>query len=200
MNRTKQINLNELEQEWRKSLPRLSDKESLAIFPEAKQTIVEKLKELEEIQKEIIEVIKKKLTIIKYRSDPENQWFWKEVVKVWEGQDLLEVDRQITRLKRLAYISKSKTSKKGITDEMIQQALVVPIESIASQHIQLRKGGKYYVGLCPFHNEKNPSFYIYPDTNSFYCYGCQKGGNIINFVELLYDFSFKETIRFLLNY
>ena len=46
------------------------------------------------------------------------------------------------------------------------------IEEVIGQYVQLRRRGRTLSGLCPFHNEKTPSFVVYPDTQSFYCFGC----------------------------
>ena len=56
------------------------------------------------------------------------------------------------------------------------------IEDVAASYVNLRRRGKNLVGLCPFHNEKTPSFCIYPENNSFFCFGCNKGGDVISFV------------------
>ncbi|MCK4251309.1 DNA primase [candidate division WOR-3 bacterium] len=56
------------------------------------------------------------------------------------------------------------------------------IVAIISQYIRLRKVGKNYRALCPFHTEKDPSFYVNPDKGIFYCFGCKKGGNAITFL------------------
>ena len=189
-----------LEKEWKASLPRFTDKELLEIFPEAKQIIPEKIKEWEEKRTEVVDAIRRKLTLIKYEIDDEfSRWFWREWVKVNEGEELLKIDGHIARLKRLITVAQGWKPKGRITEEKIQKALSIPIESIAAQYIKLKKRGKALVGLCPFHPEKRPSFYIYSETNSFYCYGCQKGGNVINFVEDFYNLSFKEAVEFLLN-
>jgi hypothetical protein len=188
----------QLEKQWRQSQTQFSDKELLIIFPEAKEVIPEKIKEWEERRVKIIETIKQKLSLIKKKtSDGFSYWFWREWVKVNEGTEALKIERHIARLNRLLNISRDQNSKKQITQEAIQEALRVPIEDIASQHTKLRKSGKNLVGLCPLHNEKHPSFYIYPETNSFFCYGCKKGGNVINFVKLLYGYSFGEAVKWL---
>jgi hypothetical protein len=187
----------ELEREWQKSQPKLTEMECLDIFPEAKEVIPEKIREWEEKKDKVAEIIKRKLILIRKKtSDQFSRWFWREWVKVNEGEILLEIDRQIARLKTRLLLSKGET-KRGITEEMIQRALSVPIEIIASLHTKLRKVGKNLVGLCPFHQERNPSFYIYPETNSFWCYGCQRGGDVIKLVELVQGYSFKEAVRYL---
>jgi len=58
----------------------------------------------------------------------------------------------------------------------------VDIVALISQYIQLKKVGKNFRALCPFHSEKEPSFYVSPDKGIFYCFGCKKGGNAINFL------------------
>ena len=50
------------------------------------------------------------------------------------------------------------------------------IEQVIGRYVQLRRRGKNLTGLCPFHSEKTPSFTVYPDTQSFYCFGCGAGG------------------------
>ena len=59
------------------------------------------------------------------------------------------------------------------------------IEDIVSTYVSLRKRGNTSVGLCPFHNEKTPSFTVYNDTQSFYCFGCGAGGDAIGFIKKL---------------
>lgn len=68
---------------------------------------------------------------------------------------------------------------------------------IASNYVVLKRSGKNLVGLCPFHSEKTPSFNIYPDNGSFYCFGCGVGGDIITFVRRIENLDYMEAIRFL---
>ena len=53
------------------------------------------------------------------------------------------------------------------------------------------------MGLCPFHNEKTPSFCVYPENNSFFCFGCNKGGDVIAFIMGVENLDFTEAVRFL---
>ena len=71
----------------------------------------------------------------------------------------------------------------------------LPIESYISRYVSLKKQGKTWKGLCPFHNEKTPSFVVNPEKNMFYCFGCQKGGDIFRFVMDYESLSFKQALE-----
>lgn len=72
-----------------------------------------------------------------------------------------------------------------------------PIDEIASSYVNLKRRGKNLLGLCPFHNEKTPSFNIYPENNSFYCFGCNKGGSVFQFVMGVENLAFTDAVRWL---
>lgn len=71
------------------------------------------------------------------------------------------------------------------------------IEDVVSSYIALRTRGRTRVGLCPFHGEKTPSFTVYPENNSFYCFGCGAGGDVITFVKKIEHLDYMDAIRFL---
>lgn len=71
------------------------------------------------------------------------------------------------------------------------------IVSIISEYIDLKKTGSNYLGLCPFHNEKTPSFTVSPSKEIFHCFGCGEGGDVIGFVMKKEGLSYPEAIRFL---
>lgn len=71
------------------------------------------------------------------------------------------------------------------------------IESLVSSYVQLKRRGRNLIGLCPFHNERTPSFNVYPDSNSFYCFGCGVGGDIITFTQRIENLDYIEAIKFL---
>ena len=71
------------------------------------------------------------------------------------------------------------------------------IEQTISSYVQLKRRGKNLVGLCPFHNEKTPSFTVYPDSQSYFCFGCGAGGEVINFIRRAENLDFYEAVRFL---
>ena len=71
------------------------------------------------------------------------------------------------------------------------------VESVISSYVVLKRQGKILKGLCPFHNEKTPSFTVYPDTKSFYCFGCGAGGEVITFIRRIENLDYIEAVRFL---
>ncbi len=70
------------------------------------------------------------------------------------------------------------------------------IEEVVSSYVPLKRAGKNLKGLCPFHSEKTPSFTVYPDTNSFYCFGCGKGGDPITFIKEIEHLEYTESLKF----
>ena len=71
------------------------------------------------------------------------------------------------------------------------------IESIISPYVTLKRAGRNLKGLCPFHNEKTPSFTVYPENGSFYCFGCGAGGDIFTFTRLIENLDYIEAVRLL---
>lgn len=72
-----------------------------------------------------------------------------------------------------------------------------PIEEVISSYVVLKKAGSTYKGLCPFHNERTPSFTVYPNTNSFYCFGCQNGGDAVTFIKNAENLDYMEAVKLL---
>ena len=69
------------------------------------------------------------------------------------------------------------------------------IVEFIGQYVQLKKsGGHNYTGLCPFHNEKTPSFSVAEDKQFYYCFGCGRGGNVFRFIEEMEGLSFGESV------
>lgn len=71
----------------------------------------------------------------------------------------------------------------------------IDIEDVISSYVNLKSRGKTLVGLCPFHNEKTPSFTVYPESRSFYCFGCGAGGDIISFVRRMDNLDYVEAVK-----
>ena len=71
------------------------------------------------------------------------------------------------------------------------------IVDLVGSYVQLKRKGRLYGGLCPFHSEKTPSFYVYPDTQSFYCFGCGAGGDAISFAKKINSIDYGEAVKML---
>ena len=71
------------------------------------------------------------------------------------------------------------------------------IESVISSYVQLKRRGRILVGLCPFHSEKTGSFTVYPENQSFYCFGCGAGGDAIGFIRRIENLEYVEAIKLL---
>ena len=71
------------------------------------------------------------------------------------------------------------------------------IVDVISQYVVLKRSGRNFFGLCPFHKEKSPSFSVSPDKQIFHCFGCGVGGNVIHFISKIENIDFKETLEFL---
>ena len=69
------------------------------------------------------------------------------------------------------------------------------IVDVVGQYVSLKRTGANYVGLCPFHNEKSPSFSVSPSKQMFYCFGCRVGGNVFSFLMKYDNLTFGESVR-----
>jgi len=78
--------------------------------------------------------------------------------------------------------------------ELVQRSDIV---DVVQSYVQLRHRGRTHTGLCPFHNEKTPSFVVYPETQSFYCFGCGAGGDVITFIKKINNVDYIEAVKFL---
>ncbi len=71
------------------------------------------------------------------------------------------------------------------------------IESVVSSYVNIKRGGRNPKGLCPFHNEKTPSFTLYPENGSFYCFGCGAGGDVIRFIRMIENLDYIDAVKLL---
>src|SRR6187397_712487 len=84
----------------------------------------------------------------------------------------------------------------GILDEDVARVReVTDIVALASEHIALKRVGRRFSGLCPFHSEKSPSFSINPEMGVYYCFGCQKSGDAITFIREIEHLDFVEAVE-----
>lgn len=85
-----------------------------------------------------------------------------------------------------------------IPDEKVDEIRsTVDIVDVVSDYVRLKRSGQSYKGLCPFHDENTPSFHVNPDDNLYYCFGCQKGGDVFSFVQEMEGVGFLESARWL---
>ena len=84
------------------------------------------------------------------------------------------------------------------TDDIIEEVRMKnDIVDVVSQYVKLTRRGSTYFGLCPFHNEKTPSFSVTPSKQMYYCFGCGAGGNVFNFVMEYENYTFGEALQHL---
>ena len=79
-------------------------------------------------------------------------------------------------------------------DDLRLQANIV---QVVQEYVSLKRAGRVYKGLCPFHGEKTPSFQVDPEKAFFYCFGCQRGGDVFKFIELQENLGFADAVRLL---
>ena len=83
-------------------------------------------------------------------------------------------------------------------DDAVQQVRArVDLADVVAEHVRLTKRGRDLYGLCPFHDEKTPSFHVTPQMQSWYCFGCQEGGDVFDFVEKIEKVQFRDALRLL---
>ena len=87
-----------------------------------------------------------------------------------------------------------------IDKETVNQIIeTAEMTAVIQDFVNLKKRGPNYLGLCPFHNEKTPSFSVSPSKGIFKCFGCGEGGNAINFIMKHEHLSYTESLRYLAN-
>ncbi len=85
-----------------------------------------------------------------------------------------------------------------LSDQFLQELKYrSDIEQVVGSYVNLRRRGRTLLGLCPFHSEKSPSFTVYPENQSFYCFGCGAGGDVISFIRRIENLDYMEAVRLL---
>lgn len=83
-------------------------------------------------------------------------------------------------------------------DEVVEEVRMKnDIVDVVSGYVKIQKKGSSYFGLCPFHNEKSPSFSVSASKQMYYCFGCGAGGNVFTFIMEYENYTFQEAIKFL---
>jgi len=124
--------------------------------------------------------------------DEEVKWIYKELDSI-RRKEIVEQRNRV--IKRIVAYQQYKYSPKigGVTDEMIARAKETPLVELVQEHgIKVFKDGK---ALCPFHNERSPSFHINRKKNYFKCFGCSEGGDSITFYMKMNKVGFIDAVR-----
>ena len=119
-----------------------------------------------------------------------------------EERSKWEQNLQENLLKIPQGIPESKSSVKNLSPkqkrfrEQLEVARDMDLESVVEQYVDLKRSGAYrLVGICPFHNDKTPSFTIFKTDDHFYCFGCQEYGDVIKFIRLVENLTFKQAVK-----
>jgi hypothetical protein len=184
----------ELERDWKQNL--LNMKLDASIL-KGSGIVEPKIRELDEEimkSKDHIETLIRQIS--KLTSD--EQILCNSILKNTLIKDLVELENQRSRLLRYKRLPSPQRNKKtGRLD--VESAVSHPVLFIAEHDTRLRRSGKTFTGRCPLHDDRSPSFYIYPETNSFYCFGCNQGGNTIDYVMQKEGLDFKRAVKFINN-
>lgn len=172
-----------------------SDRDLLRLFPEAKELISSKIPELEKTIKEKELGISNRLDMIKEMDVNDfSKWFAREIVKMEFVPELQKYDKELFNLRRYEQMFKPHKKRASNFHEKVEIAKNASITEVASRYTELKPCGNKFSGLCPLHEERRASFFIYPDTNSFFCFSCQKGGSVINLIMELHGVDFKDAV------
>jgi len=161
-------------------------------FPEGKQIVNRLIKNkkivMDTFAMEIREIIKDP-----YMNETDKMFD----ISIIEHIHLPKLISEYNRLKKYAFFYQNKSSGEYVLK--VENARNVKIEDIVETKVR-QTGARKATAPCPLHKETKNSFHIYKDTNSFYCFGCCQGGDVIHFVKLMYDLDFKDAVRFLNEY
>lgn len=187
---------------WKKSLSKHTPSELLEIFPEIREVIPKKIAESKSDIKEKRQEIKDRLRRLYHlKTDEFSEWFGEYLIKMSLMPELIELEKRLFKINNFKYLlnPNQKNYEQQKFNEKIRIAKRYPIEDLARNYMDLRKNKTNFIALCPIHKEKTPSFYIYPESNRYYCFGCQAKGDVINLAMILYGLDFKSAVEMLQN-
>lgn len=186
--------------------PAVVSEEEALIYKDALEEIVpEKLKELLDYQDKLIKIRELKLKALDVFPDIDEatEYFWLLWMEI-EFEQYYKANRWLKYWLRLSiksgnndtWAQKQDVSQSGFTQEQIDKVKEVPIQDIFEGKI--RQMGSRFIANCPFHKEKTPSFVIFENDNNFYCFGCNVGGDVIDYYMKLNEVDFPTAIKALL--
>ena len=171
--------------------------ELLDLFPEAIPDEIEKCKKIiTYLESKISEILNYLITC---NADKFSIWYCKEIIRMMLLKELLKQDHYLSLLNSKLNAQNPSYSNKHHIDyqQRKEEAKNFPIAELASRFIEVKQIGNKYLGCCPLHNEKTPSFYLYTETNTYHCFGCGAHGDVINLTQELYNTDFKGALEIL---
>jgi len=175
-----------------------SEAEWLKIFPEIREVVPIKLRGLSADRKRLEQKIVHKIGLVnRFAGDEISRILYREGIKNRYVRRLCEIESEIWRFRYLSALINHRPIAKAQLREQVEQARKADIIEIASRFTILLKRGQYFTGCCPLHQETTPSFTIYPDTNSWYCFGCCQGGDVLTLIQRVLNCDFKDAVNYL---
>jgi hypothetical protein len=186
---------------------KLSDAELIEAFD--KHEVAEILKPLVLENSQRLKRLKKERKLLEERLDKEyssnsnelNRYF---VLTWWDVSHKTEIKdvERLLKVQSRQYVKAKNLAPKIVNNhlkwqEKVERAKEASIVDIAQQYAEVKRAGRRFTMLCPLHEEKTPSLVLYPDSNSFHCFGCKKGGDVIQFYIELHNVPFKEAVNYL---
>ncbi len=195
--------LNNLGEKYKASQPMYAMRELIEFFTprELLPMFEAKLEEALIEKEQIIKELREKLIGAADINNLEDKAFYKDLLRsIWQKK-WKDINNEVTHWEGLIKMAKgaienTSAETQVMREKTIRQAKQVPIEALP-YFSKLTKTPKGYVTNCPLHQDNHPSFYIYTDTNSFYCFGCNQGGDVIKLVMLIEQLPFQEAVRYL---
>lgn len=191
------------EKMWRETLPDYNFRQAIAIFPEAiksaRRNLKMEVKQWKDKLKEIDDWRENCNNTLNKFHKPDEREHYTKWFDLQHKESRQEIEGQIKKLQfSLSHLDELEGKKEvkqtnGVSEEEIAKAKEVPITNFYTD--RLSKHNKLATGRCPFHNEKTGSFTIYLDQNTFWCYGCQSGGTVVDFVMKQNGITFLEAVK-----
>lgn len=190
------------EREWKESQEDYTFYELIHIFPEAKNVAKRQMKkELADVKIKLSLLALWRENCTKFTNSIRNPREQTSYIKYYDesyDEEYAKLQRKVKKIMfNLSFLEEKKVPLgSGVKEEDVVQAKQVPIVSFFSK---IHRHGKMAVAICPFHTDKTPSFTIYLNQNTFWCYSCAYGGTVIDFVMKQQNIDFLPAVKFLLH-
>ncbi|MBL7057809.1 hypothetical protein ISS03_00585 [Patescibacteria group bacterium] len=195
--------IRDLEKDWKMSRQHFTTKEYQEVFGEEvlRQIAQENMSILSQQFKELDS--KRRYLLSKYRGVlcGDEQDITEEIVDVLIRCLIEELIMSASKIIPYLFLhSKSQAQNSGFIDINVIIEKVLLSVYVEENYSSVRSLGDKLAMRCPFHDDKNPSLCVYKESESFYCFGCGKAGNVVNFVSFEQNLDFYEALKYLKNY